>query len=135
MQVLLLVFLFALFFTLLLACFGTYILFGELVQLEHDRYQDEWQHDGRPFAFFHRPDTGELLLFRKLKYGCKGIQSFWISLVWFLRTPRWAVNDSEASRLLWWFRTCVLFWNFGMLPAVIAFLWFVFKAHTSHPSS
>ena len=122
MQVLLLILLFSLLFTLLLACLGVFINFGELVQLEHDQYREEWERDGRPYGFFHRPDTGEQLIFGFRRNPLNSLQTFILSLAWFLRTPRWAASDQEAIRILWWFRACWLYWNIGTLPLMIAFL-------------
>ena len=101
MQVLLLILLFALLFTLLLACFGVFITFGELVQLEHDQYREEWERDGRPYGFFSRPDTGEQLIYGFRRNPLNFPQSCILALSWFLRTPRWATSDQEAIRLLW----------------------------------
>ena len=121
MQVLLLILLFALLFTLLLACFGVFITFGELVQIEHDQYREEWERDGRPYGFFSRPDTGEQLIFGFRRNPLKSLQAFILALSWFLRTPRWAASDQDAIRILWWLRACWLYWNFGMLLPMISF--------------
>lgn len=121
MQTLLLIALFVLMFALLLSGFGSYILFGMIVRIEHDHHHAEWERDGRPFGFFERPDTGECLL-NKPRYISKGMQSIGLSFLWMLRTPRWAADDPEAVRLLKWLRVCAIYGIAGWLVAFGLFL-------------
>jgi hypothetical protein len=122
-----LVLLFVLIFTLLLSVCGIYILFGMIVEIEYERHHAEWEQNGRPFGFFKRPDTGESLVSNS-KYVDKFGQSFGLVFLWTLRTPRWVHDDPEATRLLRWFRVCVLYWNVGMLAVIGSFLWVAAEA-------
>lgn len=121
MQTLLLVILFFLVFSFIVSGFGAFCMFGDLVQFEHDRHREQWERDGRPSGFFHRPDTGQNLLMKNDPLRMFHCGVLW--LAWLIRTPDWMTGDSEALRAHWWLRACTLYWNCGLLAGLFGAAW------------
>ncbi len=85
--------------------------FDVLVKIEHRKYRDEWNFDGKPRGFFWRPVEST--------WFSSSIAAQKLSLRLLFKTPNWVHNDIEAMSRLKRLRLSVLIFNVGIV------VWFI----------
>jgi hypothetical protein len=106
---------------------GSFLTFDQLIRLEHNSYESQWENDGKPRGFFWFPreywkskSTG---WFSTWKFQYK---SDWAmqraNLIWLFSTSQWIKDNEQAKKLLKRVRVLVLIWNCTFLLAFISIM-------------
>lgn len=91
------------------------LIYDALVQIERERFFDEWVRDGRPTTVIRTKDPKD------------GIPSFSAAILcvrWALFPPGSFRKDVEAASKIRWLRAIALLWTVALVPALF-YLMFV----------
>jgi hypothetical protein len=106
---------------------GSFLTFDQLIRLEHNSYESQWENDGKPRGFFWFPreywknkSTGWFSTWKSQYKSDWAMQR--ANLIWLFSTPQWIKDNEQAKKLLKRVRVLVLIWNCTFLLAFISIM-------------
>ncbi len=106
---------------------GSFLTFDQLIRLEHNSYEFQWENDGKPRGFFWFPreywknkSTGWFSTWKSQYKSDWAMQR--ANLIWLFSTPQWIKDNEQVKKLLKRVRVLVLIWNCTFLLAFISIM-------------